>query len=578
MAIPAQANLLRRVRLAQPLPYPGTVGAPLGAPPRPPPSVAAPPRVASPSAPGGPTAGQRIGGLNYPPQPPPQPGLGQRIRTGKLGRLGKIGLPVAAGLEAINVANVAADPTTTGADVATQVAEGAGKVAGGYLGAQLGGALGVAGGPFAPVTVPLGALAGGAAGYFGGEQLIKKGREFFGGDPRSPAEQLPPPDPASTTTMSDLITGGAPALTQAQQISANNERGRIETETELGHIAANEKRKIGTAKLGRRTPANEYAAVQTNLNAGATGEEAGRLARQGTTLPPTAVVPLGALPPGTEETENIYGLEGVNRYTDASGVPTFTNKGRLGYAEIQRMADTPTGAPVSERANRAQGGGGGGLSIVPGLFSGPSQETEQALREARQAATDRGDFEAVERSYLTTPQEKSQYDAARTERTLLRRLRHLPAGKAVDALKGLTDLRTAQQGALPTLDQIRASTAPGLLANGRELTPGEQAVFGQRPALAQAPKVYNLPQFDAEGTSIAPLPYTMGAQNNAVPVNFPGAPGQAQPAQPLPEGHTPESARTNAIAIAKESPARLAEINQFLQTYGLPPLTNADLR
>lgn len=45
----------------------------------------------------------------------------------------------------------------------------------------------------------------------------------------------------------------------------------------------------------------------------------------------------------------------------------------------------------------------GTFSVAPGLFSGVSAETEQALSEARTAAGNRGDFEAVERSYLTTP-------------------------------------------------------------------------------------------------------------------------------------------------------------------------------
>lgn len=105
------------------------------------------------------------------------------------GALRLAGPAIGVALEGKGVYDVAKDPNSSGMDVATQVAEGAGKMATGVLGAKAGGALGMLGGPFAPVTVPLGALAGGAAGYFGGEKAIHGLRGLVGSNPASPAEQ-----------------------------------------------------------------------------------------------------------------------------------------------------------------------------------------------------------------------------------------------------------------------------------------------------------------------------------------------------------------------------------------------------
>lgn len=102
------------------------------------------------------------------------------------------GLGVAAGVasEAPDVLAVARDPNSSGVDVATQVAGASGKLAAAGLGAKAGAVLGAFGGPVAPVTIPLGAALGGAAGYFGADKLIEGGRSLSGSDTRDPAEQV----------------------------------------------------------------------------------------------------------------------------------------------------------------------------------------------------------------------------------------------------------------------------------------------------------------------------------------------------------------------------------------------------
>lgn len=97
--------------------------------------------------------------------------------------------------EGPGVYKVAADPNSSGIDVATQVAGAGGKLAAGVLGgkagAMAGGALGAFGGPAgALIGAGIGGVAGGAAGYFGADKLIEGGRALAGSDTRDPAEQI----------------------------------------------------------------------------------------------------------------------------------------------------------------------------------------------------------------------------------------------------------------------------------------------------------------------------------------------------------------------------------------------------
>lgn len=103
------------------------------------------------------------------------------LKAAQAGKLVKGNALAGAALAAKDVYDVATDENSTKIDVAAQAAEGVGKGASAYLGGALGTKAGaLAGGFLAPVTgglsIPIGAavggLAGGAAGYFGGEKLI----------------------------------------------------------------------------------------------------------------------------------------------------------------------------------------------------------------------------------------------------------------------------------------------------------------------------------------------------------------------------------------------------------------------
>lgn len=122
------------------------------------------------------------------------------------------GLGVAAGVasEAPDVMAVVRDPGSSGLDVATQVAGAGGKLAAAGLGAKAGAALGAFGGPAAPLTIPLGAALGGAAGYFGADKLIEGGRSLAGVDTRDPAEQVKAAAPSVPSATPSISTPAAP--------------------------------------------------------------------------------------------------------------------------------------------------------------------------------------------------------------------------------------------------------------------------------------------------------------------------------------------------------------------------------
>lgn len=156
----------------------------------------------------------------------PQSRLGRIVRTA-----GNAVGPTAVGLsaipEALDVADVAMNPAATGIDVATQAAQGLGRLGAAGSGAAGGAALGAMTGPLAPLAVPIGALAGGALGYYGADKAIEAGRAAVGVDPRAPVERLgkvqpppaavaaqpvsPPPLPATAATATVAPAAAQPA-------------------------------------------------------------------------------------------------------------------------------------------------------------------------------------------------------------------------------------------------------------------------------------------------------------------------------------------------------------------------------
>ena len=376
-----------------------------------------------PGVPRGATPGERLGGLNVPP-PQPRVGFAQRVAGSPTGAkvagaasriarpVAKVAAPLAVGLEGYDVYRTATDPNATGADVATQVAEGTGRLGAAAAGALAGGAVG---------NVP-GAVIGGIAGGVLGDTAIRAGREFLGQNPDSPVEQL------ANRREFEAIQGG---------LAAN------QTPEEAGRVI--------------RTPGAGQQPAVTQVLRPAAGD------------PPAVAAQSG--PAFTPRTSGNLIQDAPNSFTQKPGGGTVT------LADVQGLGDI--GQP------------GGGLTVAPGLFSGVSGETERALAEGRQAAADRGDFEAVDRSYLANDAERAQYQQGKTERRILKRLGGLPAAQQPDALRALRD---GQQG--PGLDQVRAARALELQA-GAPPAEADQLLFGQRPGLA--PKLIPEPVYGEDG-------------------------------------------------------------------------------
>lgn len=155
-----------------------------------------------------------------------------------LGRYGARALPgigtaAGVGAEALDVANVARNPSSTGIDVATQVARGGSKLAAAAAGAGLG----------AATPIPGGALIGGTLGYFAPE-LVYKGIDWLTG--RGEAPKLGA-KPAPTVTPDEnareaarLRTFGDPAMVarEAARGAGLRAQGAAEAADPVGTIMA----------------------------------------------------------------------------------------------------------------------------------------------------------------------------------------------------------------------------------------------------------------------------------------------------------------------------------------------------
>lgn len=140
--------------------------------------------------------------------PPVVPEVGATVpKVGtKLPTTAKIGGALALAQELPSIGAVALDPKASGFDVATQVADSGAKLAGGFLGAKAGAAVGALGGPVAPLTVPAGAIVGGALGYLGTGKATQFLRGLVGTTPEAPGD---------ASTLGDfadrILPGAAPA-------------------------------------------------------------------------------------------------------------------------------------------------------------------------------------------------------------------------------------------------------------------------------------------------------------------------------------------------------------------------------
>ena len=148
-----------------------------------------------------------------------EPGLVTKALGGAARTAAKVAPAVGVGMEALDVGKVAMNPNATGIDVATQAAEGAGRLGAAATGAGVGGM----------VAGPAGAVVGGALGYLGGDRLIRAGRSFLGVDAASPVDNTQPlslsspvvaaTDPATTPSQRATVPA-VPAQRQSQDISS----------------------------------------------------------------------------------------------------------------------------------------------------------------------------------------------------------------------------------------------------------------------------------------------------------------------------------------------------------------------
>jgi hypothetical protein len=149
--------------------------------------------------------------------------------TGAAKLAGKAATPLAVGMEGYDVAKVAADPNASRLDVATQAAQGGGRLGAAGAGAATGAAIGTATIPIPIVGTVLGGLAGGAAGYYGADKLIETGRRMFGADAAAPASRAPsllPDQPAEQAVQAQAKATTAPNPF-AETSNAGAERGYV---------------------------------------------------------------------------------------------------------------------------------------------------------------------------------------------------------------------------------------------------------------------------------------------------------------------------------------------------------------
>jgi hypothetical protein len=158
--------------------------------------------------------------------------------------------------EAPDVLAVAKDPGSTGIDVATQVAGAGGKLAAAGLGAKAGAVAGAFGGPLAPITVPVGALLGGAAGYVGADKLIEGGRSAVGVDTRDPAQRIAAPQPSTNPSLRirPEDTAAGPPTTAMQPTAAAPTASPVGGVTRVGNSYTGGPNISGDITINGRAP------------------------------------------------------------------------------------------------------------------------------------------------------------------------------------------------------------------------------------------------------------------------------------------------------------------------------------
>jgi hypothetical protein len=295
------------------------------------------------------------------PKPARFGGIGGALRTAGPA----IGAAALGAGEALDIGKVLANPATSGLDVATQTAEGVGRLASAGAGAMGGAKLGAMAAPFlgplAPAGPLIGGVVGGGIGYLSADKAIQGGRQAMGADPRSPVQTMEQLQPAAAAPAQP--TRQAPTL--AAGPNAGNGRGFV-----------NPPLVQGPGDIG--------------------GAPEGTITRQGNSYSGTNV----------KEGAAIVGPDGTPRTARGSLTVLDTSAGRT--ADQQQLARL-----VDERREREAMPVGGMTGIGGGAFGlnyrrdlGPGA-TEMLGLNARQRATLLGQRYATDTQRYTSEQQRS---------------------------------------------------------------------------------------------------------------------------------------------------------------------------
>lgn len=371
------------------------------------------------------------------PQPQPPQAKGFRANLPKAGAGSGTAAALAAVPEAINVYDVAQDPNTSKIDVATQAAEGTGKVAatlaGAAAGAQGGAMVGALGGPFAPVTVPLatavGGIGGAALGYWGAGKAIEAGREAAGVEVQSPIDRVK----ANNSAAAGAVPA-ASASTEVQPIAQSPEaqpaapagNGYIQTGIGQGAAGGPIVGRVGSDGVPEFT--NDVQAVAGAQPMPAAGFSATRNRQPAQAGAMTAPAGARVLTSGTNQPGGDTELARTGSAANiGNGVGTFSQAeagdAALAAGRFERANEERAKMVAASRAGEPNGG----LTIVGDSSRKPSLQERQLARlnernaniEAQQARTELG-FAALNQRSATeqVQQQKMQQDMQAGQLTL----------------------------------------------------------------------------------------------------------------------------------------------------------------
>ena len=301
----------------------------------------------------------------------------------------------------------------------------------------------------------------------------------------------------------------------------------------------------GGAGRGRTTVQTPPALIQ-DAQAKTTATAASQAPAKAVTAPPAATPPVSEL----------AASGGMYRSLAGQRAQLALNSDNAGSATIQGrfLSKDGTRGPQETRAY-TQGGiadAGKRVNVVPaGSLFGPSLADDQALSDARFAAAKRGDFEAVERSYMT-PEQKQAARVQKAENKILSAVGGVPISQlpqAAQAVSGIGAGRQAlekgaqelQQGAMELERGQQVQSMLDELFNADPTNPESKArrdvIMEQFQAMLAAsgktPPAAAQPYKTVMGTDVDgnPVPFTTNQITGAVTRPQVGGAQSAQPTQ-----------------------------------------------